>query len=223
MVNNFCWVLFNLLTTTMRCIPLSAAWDLSKHGRCIDPGPIFATSSSWSVLTELMIWSLPIPMVWRLNTSRANKIALTSIFAVGFLDIAIGIARVITITRLSMGDPAQSQDTATFWVIIEQSISISVVCAPVCGPFVQKFRHLNIARRILEIWLGVGKTSNKSNAHRGDLEGRGAMVRVQVPVEAHRQSNPSERSPSSLTGSYEGGDQESILYSVESSQRVQCA
>ena len=93
-----------------------------------------------------MIWSAPIPMVWNLNTPRSNKIALTAIFAFGFLDIVIGIIRLVTVIIIDFSDASYSEAFAVYWIVIEPSISIMVVSLPLCRPLFNKI----FPRRIVE-------------------------------------------------------------------------
>lgn len=115
---------------------------------CAGEMPMLAVTATWGLVTELIIWSTPIPMVWNLNTPRSNKIALTAIFAFGFLDIIVGIIRLVTVIIIDFNDASYSETSAVYWIIIEPSISIMVVSLPLCRPLFDKLVPFQLIRRL---------------------------------------------------------------------------
>lgn len=155
----------------LRCIPTSDAWNSSGHGHCIDDLPILAVTVSWGVFIEMIIWTLPIPMVWRLHTTKSNKIALTGVFALGILDIVVGILRIITIVQLNLEDPTWSEAAPLYWVITEPSISIMVVSLPICRPLYEQLYQWTV-RRCIRPCNTSHKTSEKHGSAHDNPENR---------------------------------------------------
>lgn len=69
------------------CQPVSYFWD--KHqpgsGHCIQEVQFFRFNGITNMLLDVMVLLLPIPMVWKLNLERQQKIAVTGMFLLGLL------------------------------------------------------------------------------------------------------------------------------------------
>lgn len=84
------WAVSGFFTTVFQCWPIDVLWRLegglfSGHpaGHCID---LVASLTGLAVINTVLntaLLVLPMPMVWKLHTSRKHKIALTLIFALG--------------------------------------------------------------------------------------------------------------------------------------------
>lgn len=81
------WVLGVLFAQVLNCVPLSAAWKPAARGnaRCIDIERFYYGNGISNLLTDVLILCLPLPIIWRLNTSRNRKVALTWVFLLGNL------------------------------------------------------------------------------------------------------------------------------------------
>lgn len=74
----------HLLASIFQCWPISYQWDKTiKGGRCFHQMTFCRTTSVPNIAIDLVMLILPIPMVWRLKTSRLRKLGLTIIFLVG--------------------------------------------------------------------------------------------------------------------------------------------
>lgn len=70
------------LTAVFQCIPLQYIWDKTiPGGHCINVLAFYRWISLPNIITDAMMLALPIPMVWKLNTSAGKKFGLT----IGFL------------------------------------------------------------------------------------------------------------------------------------------
>lgn len=71
------------ISTNLQCIPISYTWDLSITGKCIDYGKEALAAYIINIVTDLIILSMPIPLVWKLQTSKQKKRGLMVVFAAG--------------------------------------------------------------------------------------------------------------------------------------------
>jgi hypothetical protein len=72
--------------TIFQCSPVSYGWDSSVvHGTCIDQTLFYQYISPFNVLTGILILVLPLPLVWKLQAPKAQKVALTVVFLLGGL------------------------------------------------------------------------------------------------------------------------------------------
>lgn len=68
-----------------QCVPLAAGWDLSVQGTCINIGAAFTAFGAINVITDAAILAMPLPQLWRLNTTTARKVQLVAVFLTGGL------------------------------------------------------------------------------------------------------------------------------------------
>lgn len=99
----------------------------------MDLARVTLASGVLNLLTDVLILCLPIPMVWGLNTTKAQKVTLTGIFLLGVFVCAISIVRISKISELA----AVNYDDVTwglvdvyFWTTLEVSVGITSACLP---------------------------------------------------------------------------------------------
>ena len=80
-----CWGIMVILVCALQCRPVQFTWDKSGKGTCINAPLFFIIGSAPNVLTDFVLLVLPLPAVWNLHTTRAQKISLTGIFMLGSL------------------------------------------------------------------------------------------------------------------------------------------
>lgn len=79
-----CYMIATTLVGIFSCIPVKASWDFTVEPiRCIDENMFYIASASVNVFTDVLILVLPLPIVWKLKISKAQKIAVSFIFALG--------------------------------------------------------------------------------------------------------------------------------------------
>lgn len=67
------------------CIPLDKLWNPMEPGQCANMSQACAGTGLVHVILDFIILSLPIPVIWRLQTARSNKILFTFVFTIGIL------------------------------------------------------------------------------------------------------------------------------------------
>ncbi|EGX97040.1 hypothetical protein CCM_01699 [Cordyceps militaris CM01] len=93
-----------LLLIIFHCKPVTGWWPYDfqpEFGRfeCLQWGLVYVVNSSVSLLCDLLIFGIPIAMLWTLEMTRRKKIQLGSILLPGILVIAISITRLILVIR----------------------------------------------------------------------------------------------------------------------------
>jgi hypothetical protein len=131
-----CWVLQTILIAFLICRPLSYNWDqVRKSGSCGDLTVAYTSIGVVDVLTDIVIFVLPIPLIHRLNMRRSSKWATISIFSLGLFTIAAGAVRtgMILHTRFNPTDmegPTQN----LIWAAVEPCVAIMVASLLVIKP-----------------------------------------------------------------------------------------
>lgn len=73
-----------LFAVAFACKPIAMAYDITiTEGVCIDRPAVFKATAAFGVITDVMIFAIPLPMVFKLHISTPKKIGLVGIFFVG--------------------------------------------------------------------------------------------------------------------------------------------
>lgn len=80
-----CWAITVTFLQVLTCVPVAAFWDTSIEGRCINQLVVWFLNASINIATDFMVFSLPLPVIHRLQLRRAQKVMLLGIFCLGFL------------------------------------------------------------------------------------------------------------------------------------------
>ena len=72
-----------------QCRPLRLAWNKTLDGVCIDYVAYFKAASIVNLVTDVLLLVMPLPVVWRLNITPRQKIAVTGIFTLGGLSVSL--------------------------------------------------------------------------------------------------------------------------------------
>ncbi|OAA69678.1 hypothetical protein ISF_02948 [Cordyceps fumosorosea ARSEF 2679] len=93
-----------VLLIVFHCRPVTGWWPYDFQPEfdrfvCLQWGLVYSVNSAVSLLCDLLIFGIPIAMLWTLEMSRKKKIQLGSILLPGILVIAISITRLILVIR----------------------------------------------------------------------------------------------------------------------------
>lgn len=85
-----------LIVSIIGCNPPDVFWKQFANAevmleKCIDQKKLQAfwdAAGALVILTDVAIWAVPIPMVWRLNLPKRQKYALSAIFMLGVFSVA---------------------------------------------------------------------------------------------------------------------------------------
>jgi hypothetical protein len=81
-------MVYNILVVVMvftACIPLHAFWDFTVAGAYCHAKSIWWANTYLHVITDFMIYLLPMPVILRLRFPTRQKVLLFVLFAFGFL------------------------------------------------------------------------------------------------------------------------------------------
>ncbi|KAI9789339.1 MAG: hypothetical protein M1816_006228 [Peltula sp. TS41687] len=109
--------------TFFRCTLVSnawrAPWDQLVAGVCIDRGKLYNATASLNIIADFALLILPMPVVWHLQMSRRQKLALTGVFALGSVASIASIVRLYALIRID-GPPDLTWDTVNviIWYVL---------------------------------------------------------------------------------------------------------
>jgi len=73
------------IVESMQCTPRELIWDPTVKGWCLNTKAVEVISASVNVVSDIVILVAPQFVIWRLQLSKAKKIGVALIFAVGLL------------------------------------------------------------------------------------------------------------------------------------------
>lgn len=131
-----CFMLSIGFASIFECIPIRSFWVFSVHGRCVNVDRLFLAGGSVNVVLDFLILALPIPILWRLRTTKGQKTVLTCIFSIAAFVCIVSIIRLVVLSRLTVHDITWNFVNAAVWTETESSLSVVSACIPSLRPLV---------------------------------------------------------------------------------------
>ncbi|MCJ1393649.1 hypothetical protein MMC18_006525 [Xylographa bjoerkii] len=129
------WGLSVILCAFLLCRPFAFNWDQTiPGGSCGNQILSYIITGAFNIVTDFIILALPMPMVWKLQVPRKNKIALFGMFGIGFTICIISIVRLITLVTVSYADITYSVVNALIWSMLEPALGLTLACLPLMRP-----------------------------------------------------------------------------------------
>ncbi|GAB1311861.1 hypothetical protein MFIFM68171_02071 [Madurella fahalii] len=121
------------------CIPLRKMWEPTVDGYC-HPYEVWWTLMYIHIVTDFVIFLLPIPVVVTMTIPRPQKVGLLFVFCVGFFVCLISILRAIWLNaRYPRPDMTWDLTSIANWSSVEINIAIVCACLTTLKPLFQKF------------------------------------------------------------------------------------
>lgn len=79
------WSLSQLLIGIFICSPIQGFWDSTVQAKCIPNYPQFYINAAGNIVTDIVVFALPLPIIGKLQLAKPQKIMLLGIFSLGFL------------------------------------------------------------------------------------------------------------------------------------------
>ncbi|KGO73924.1 hypothetical protein PITC_016800 [Penicillium italicum] len=124
-----------ITTIAAACRPTSYFWDQyidpTAKGTCIDVPNFFFVSGIVAVLIDVMILCVPVPVIWKLQMPKSQRVAVTSILLLGGFVCIVGIVRVVFLYKHTQSkDPSWTIAPVFMWSCVEPFIGIVCACLP---------------------------------------------------------------------------------------------
>lgn len=74
-----------VLVAAFQCQPISKAWNTTKPGKCVQINLFYLCNAALNIFTDLLTYTLPINVVFRLQMPRKQKLILALILCLGLL------------------------------------------------------------------------------------------------------------------------------------------
>ncbi|KAI1397182.1 hypothetical protein F4819DRAFT_499697 [Hypoxylon fuscum] len=141
---NIAWLVGTYIGTTLFCDPIEKNWYPTLPGRCGTLQNLFIGSVTSSVVIDVAILILPLPMIWGLQANRARRGGITAVFVLGYCVIIVSLGRLITLVVSSEAIEADITYEGVpffYWVAAEAPVTILSVCLPAMLPLGRHLVH----------------------------------------------------------------------------------
>lgn len=121
-----------ILSLLFACSPVAKSWDYSLEGKCLPMRPFYYTTSVLTMLNDLVLFLLPVPLIWRLKMNKRTKFGLSVMFLLALVTTVCSAMRIVAITYIE-----KTGNTTAFilWGVIEACVGVSritCVCQSHC-------------------------------------------------------------------------------------------
>ncbi|KAH6703946.1 integral membrane protein [Verticillium dahliae] len=115
------------------------SWNPLKAGVCLPPGPSFTGYAVVTIVSDIIVTLLPIPVLLKLNIKLEKKLGLIVVFILGIFTTICSVMRYTQIDRIQFGDGNSTM--LVLWGTIEFNVGNVVSSLPFLAPvFVKKAR-----------------------------------------------------------------------------------
>ena len=117
--------------------PISSYWDfLANHRDCIPEGPPLVAQTVINVVTDFMIYVLPMPTLFHLRLPSSQRIGLMILFGVGGVIVIAGSFRAYWIHYVLYDtyDVTWEGFQIWIWTAVETNVGVICGCIPALKP-----------------------------------------------------------------------------------------
>ncbi|KAF6239402.1 hypothetical protein HO173_002664 [Letharia columbiana] len=184
---NMAWLIFAIVSSIFQCTPIEKVWKPSIQGHCINTYDWWMSSAISSVIIDLIILLIPLPILWKLQLPPLRKYLLLGVFVCGYCVIVISIGRLVADIKAG---PALVEDFTynvvpiTYWLSLEAPVSIVSICLPSIFSFIKR----GIQGGPYSLLTSKNEASLHFNEQRGDItayqgEGLGGLHGGETSIE----------------------------------------
>ncbi|GAB1195903.1 hypothetical protein APSETT444_005168 [Aspergillus pseudonomiae] len=127
------------LALLFNCHPVQLAWRTDITGTCLPVGGTFYGLAIFTIICDLMIIFLPIPLLLRLKIKPAQKAGVVCLFLLGLFTTICSIMRLTQIHRVAYGDG--NSTALVLWGTIEFNVGNIITCIPYLAPLLKGLVH----------------------------------------------------------------------------------
>ncbi|KAH7090831.1 hypothetical protein FB567DRAFT_590204 [Paraphoma chrysanthemicola] len=123
------WTISYLAACIFQCSPVHRVYDRSIPGTCIDFRWHRWSNAVTNLLTDLTIFLLPMPVIFKLNMSTGSRISLMILFSMGFFICLTTALRMATLPlTLKTKEPSYESAPTNLWSFIEAATGVICAC-----------------------------------------------------------------------------------------------
>ncbi|KXT05863.1 hypothetical protein AC578_1112 [Pseudocercospora eumusae] len=163
-------IVLHFITTvivfSVQCIPMKKYWRPSTPGKCIDITAFFYSANIFTIITDLVMIALPMPIIWKIPRPKGQKVGIMAAFLVAGLGTLASCIRMYSIKIYTDSrQPMRDAAPISTWSFIE--INLGILCASVAGKhdLMKAFQVVMLTRQTSVIKPVFTKTVAPSLVH----------------------------------------------------------
>lgn len=212
------WAVTLSVLLPLVCNPVASFWDPESPGKCLNQLAIWYVMASINLVSDFVIFSMPLPVIKKLQLPKKQKILLMGVFCLGFLTCIISIYRIKTLKVAGDStDPTWDNTGAAVWSFIELSIGVLAACLPTLRPLfaliLPRFFKSTVSGRTGQYNGLSGKSTAKmyKRSRTGNTAVRNASGAYKYPSDGDSDTDVLRRDGSPASG---GGLELPVMYNV---------
>lgn len=142
------------LIVLFKCTPVNKSWNPSLHGHCLDLHPLWYTTFAFNFVTDIILFSQPIFVTWRLRMPVVKRIELGVMLSLGFFVTGMSFIRLKYVLGIGSDDTYELAE-AFIWSAAE--VCSLIVCS--CVPSIRRIA-VNIPCLSTALRSVTGRSSN---------------------------------------------------------------
>lgn len=136
----------------IQCLPIHMYWDHPKTDQIIDDKIVnpnytcfnieafFMATASIGILTDILILSVPIAMVWPLELNLRKKLAVGFVLSLSWMVVVVALLRLKSLYDLfHTVDPGSKFGFSILTTLVEVNVAIVLSCAPAINSIITRF------------------------------------------------------------------------------------
>ncbi|CEJ92812.1 hypothetical protein VHEMI08442 [[Torrubiella] hemipterigena] len=120
------------LSLIFACTPVERSWRPLVKGTCIPDGPSFTAYAAITIVSDIIVALMPIPVLLKINIGTAKKLGLIGMFTLGLFTTVCSILRYSQIHRIQYGD--HDSTMLVVWGVIEFNVGNMLSSLPFLTP-----------------------------------------------------------------------------------------
>ncbi|CAG1986809.1 unnamed protein product [Fusarium graminearum] len=150
------------------CHPINKNWDITvTGGSCVNQPVLYFATAAVNIASDVILFVLPLPMVFKLQLPFKQKIGLMGIFTIGSLTVITSIVRISLLPgMLKSMDLSWNIAYPSIWIIVESNLIVTCATMPTLRKF---FKH--VAPKLIGESRYGSKTGRSSKYGKSDTAG----------------------------------------------------
>lgn len=129
----------SILVTIFQCNPVRGAWDFTLTRTCLPIVKFFYFTTAFSIFTDFLLCTLPLPVFWRLKLPPRQKYIVSVLFGVGLFATVASALRISVLPAVNDLDVTMGSVSTIKWSVVEIGTGIVCACIPCLKPLFKKF------------------------------------------------------------------------------------
>ncbi|GIJ90285.1 hypothetical protein Asppvi_009239 [Aspergillus pseudoviridinutans] len=172
------------LVLILNCTPVERAWNPTISGTCLPVGPTFYGLAAFTIVCDVVVIFLPIPLLLQLKVKPAQKAGVACLFLLGLFTTLCSILRLTQIHRVVAVDGDSTM--LVLWGTIEFNVGNIVTSLPFLTPLLKMFVRDFRSRSASELRKNTGYSLQSYSRNRHS----------QLKSEHAKEPAPVQRTPS---------------------------